>query len=125
MTARPAGPAGDRKPASRADALAGMPDEWIDCRATGHDDQTTGGYGVITLDARGHQTEQVAWSWMRRACRRCGRTVETFYDAFFRVASSPGPKYPAGYLIEGLGRGAPRQEARREWFARHVGPPPA
>ena len=112
------------KPASRTQALEGMPDEWIECRAVGHRDRIKKGYGVTIVDDRGRRVTYTAWAWIQRKCGRCGRVATSYYDQFFGALSGPAPVYPDGYLISGLGRGSPRREARREWLFRAVGEQP-
>jgi hypothetical protein len=105
--------------ADRADRLADLPDEWIECRALGHDDEIELGYGVRDDEGR----IQANWAWLKVRCRRCGRTQERYYDAYFMVIDSPAPKYPDGYLLQGAGLGPWRREARAELWRRRAGEP--
>ena len=114
----------DDEIAARLAALEALPDEFLRCRAIGHDDEIVTGYGVKTWDQElGAEVVMRSWAWLERNCRRCGRTVLTTYDQFFGSPHSRAG-YPEGYLFKDLGRGRPL-EARRVFWRRHAGDQPA
>jgi hypothetical protein len=107
------------KQPSREQLVAGLPDEYVACRALGHLDREELGYGVH--DSGG--ALQVNWAWLRAACDRCGRVRRSFFDAYFGLMGTTYD-YPPSYLLEGAGRGPARREARQELWQRRAGAPP-
>lgn len=114
--------------ATREDAYVNMKDEFLRCREVGHEDEIEEGWGVTVIEERevkapGRRRKEkqfvrvtyTGWRHVRRRCRSCGRQLVRWFNQISDpLTEQPRSTYPDGYLLEGLGRGLPRQEARRE-----------
>jgi hypothetical protein len=103
--------AAHQEPPSRADQLAQMPDEFIDCRAHGHAWEA-----VITSGAKVDGVSYIGWWTEKKVCTRyikdpCWEVVA--YDAYWEVKIRQSHR-PKGYNTKGQGRGSYRREARIE-----------
>jgi hypothetical protein len=96
-----------------------LPDEYITCRAVMHAWQVTVGWGVETEPNH----LQANWAWEERHCSRCGTIRQTVYDGQLRLLSTVY-LYAPGYGVVGPSADGWRVEARRELWARRVGPQP-
>jgi hypothetical protein len=133
----------DENEQARADFLASLPLNFLQCRADGHILRTTRGYGVVVTEWRGrgkrrkrYKVTYVNWAWRRQECDNCNYEVDTrFNQTMKRLGASPnyegcvgvnenGVRDPeAEYLLKGHGRISP-SEARRELWRRQAGEPP-
>jgi hypothetical protein len=100
---------------SRDDQLAGMPDEFVDCRAHGHWWKVQSRWGAKVAG-----NEWVGYSTEVKVCKRnprdpCKDTI--VYDPDFEVYSRVSYR-PKGYNITGQGRANYRREAKREKLRR-------
>jgi hypothetical protein len=127
---------------ARADFLASLPINFLECRADGHVLVTTRGYGVQVVEWRGRgkrkkrvKVTYINWAWREQSCDNCGYVVETqFNQTMRRLGARPnyegcrgenedGEEMEAAYLLRGHGRISPA-EARRELWRRQAGEQP-
>ena len=106
-----------KRPLSRQQQLAILPDEYLWCRIA-HPWEVDVGYG-----AKHKGTDWPQWTWVRLYCPRCDTKVERIYDVGLdRITSTS--KYPPDYLLKGVGRGNGQRDALAALLMRAVGPAP-
>jgi hypothetical protein len=106
-------------PPPRDVQIHNMEDEYVDCRAWGHNWRIRKGYGV--KDPNNPEVFQAYWRWAQKHCDRCGMEVSSIWDEFFEFVTT-SRKAPKGYDVVGGGHVAWRREAQQESF-RRIDPP--